>query len=328
MRNAGDVVLSARRLVTTFDTPSGRLRAVDGLDLHLRLGEVVCLVGESGSGKSVTGLSLMGLIDPPGHVTCDEFWFDGHDLTTLPESEMERLRGRRIAMIFQEPLSALNPSRRVGDQIAEVLRIHGLASRAEATRRAVELLGRVGIDDAQLRARSYPHQLSGGQRQRVTIAIACIGSPRLIIADEPTTALDVTVQTQILDLLTEMQTSLGSALLFITHDLGIVAELADRVVVLYVGQVVEEAAVEDLYRTPGHPYTVGLLASVPDVDAPRKRGVALAAIPGTVPNLLEVGTGCRFRERCDRAHDRCGAEPPMITLSEGHRVRCWLYAGR
>lgn len=328
MRNAGDVVLSARRLVTTFDTPSGRLRAVDGLDLHLRLGEVVCLVGESGSGKSVTGLSLMGLIDPPGHVTCDEFRFDGHDLTTLPESEIERLRGRRIAMIFQEPLSALNPSRRVGDQIAEVLRIHGLASRAEATRRAVELLGRVGIDDAQLRARSYPHQLSGGQRQRVTIAIACIGSPRLIIADEPTTALDVTVQAQILDLLTEMQTSLGSALLFITHDLGIVAELADRVVVLYAGQVVEEAAVEDLYRTPGHPYTVGLLASVPDVDAPRKRGVALAAIPGTVPNLLEVGTGCRFRERCDRAHERCGAEPPMITLSEGHRVRCWLYAGR
>ncbi|MCC7047031.1 MAG: ABC transporter ATP-binding protein [Alphaproteobacteria bacterium] len=328
MRSTGDVVLSARRLVTTFDTPRGCLRAVDGLDLDLRLGEVVCLVGESGSGKSVTGLSLMGLIEPPGSVTCEELRFDGHDLVALSESEMNHLRGRSIAMIFQEPLSALNPSRRVGDQIAEVLTTHGLASRAEAMRRAVEFLGRVGIDNAPLRARSYPHQLSGGQRQRVTIAIACIASPKLIIADEPTTALDVTIQAQILDLLTEMQTSLGSALLFITHDLGIVAELADRVVVLYAGQVVEEAAVEDLYGNPGHPYTIGLLASVPDVDTPRKRGINLPDIPGTVPNLLDIGMGCRFRERCDRAHERCAAEPPLIALSEGHRVWCWLHAGR
>lgn len=193
---------------------------------------------------------------------------------------------------------------------------------------AIEFLGKVGITDPALRARSYPHQLSGGQRQRVTIAIACIANPSLIIADEPTTALDVTIQAQILDLLMDMQASLRSALLFITHDLGIVAEIADRVVVLYAGQAVEEAPVEALYGRPGHPYTIGLLKSVPDVDLPRRRGIAMNAIPGAVPNLLELGPGCRFRERCDRAHARCAEEPPMIELAVDHRVRCWLHAGR
>jgi len=328
MSAGGALLLSARNLTTTFDTPSGRVRAVDGIDLDLRLGEVVCLVGESGSGKSVTGLSLMGLIDPPGQVTCETLDFDGSDLVSLPEAEMDRLRGREMAMIFQEPLSALNPSRRVGDQIAEVLRIHSLAARAAAMDRAVELLGQVGIPDAGSRARSYPHQLSGGQRQRVMIAIACICSPKLIVADEPTTALDVTVQAQVLDLLMDMQARIGSALLFITHDLGVVAEIADRVVVLYAGQVVEEADVADLFGSPAHPYTAGLLASVPNVDAPRRRGIALPAISGTVPNLLELGPGCRFRDRCGQAHDRCAEAPPLIDLARGHRARCWLHADR
>ena len=327
MTNGGERLLSARNLVTTFDTPSGRVRAVDGVDLDLHSSEVVCLVGESGSGKSVLGLSLLGLIDPPGQVSCETLRFDGRDLVSLPEPEMDRLRGREIAMIFQEPLSALNPSRRVGDQIAEVLRVHSLASPAEAMDRAVEWLGLVGIEDAKSRARSYPHQLSGGQRQRVTVAIACICNPKLIIADEPTTALDVTVQAQVLDLLMDMQARMGSALLFITHDLGVVAEIADRVVVLYAGQVVEEAEVHDLYSRPAHPYTIGLLASVPDVEKPRKPRTPLSAIPGSVPNPLELDAGCRFRNRCSKAHDRCVQEPPMIDLQDGHRVRCWLHGG-
>jgi peptide/nickel transport system ATP-binding protein/oligopeptide transport system ATP-binding protein len=324
---SAEPLLSVRKLMTTFETPLGRVRAVDGIDLDVRLGEVVCLVGESGSGKSVTGLSLMRLIEPPAQVTCEVLRFDGRDLVSLPEPEMNRLRGREIAMIFQEPLSALNPSRRVGDQIAEVLRIHSLASRSEAMERAVEFLEQVGIQDAGARARDYPHQLSGGQRQRVTIAIACICTPKLIIADEPTTALDVTVQAQVLDLLTSILARMGSALLFITHDLGVVAEIADRVAVLYAGQVMEEAAVEDLYCRPAHPYTIGLLGSVPDVDKPRKRGEPLSAIAGSVPNPLELDAGCRFRNRCGRVHDRCALEPPMIDLRVGHRVRCWLHAG-
>ena len=327
MTGDGERLLSVHNLVTTFETPSGRVRAVDGVDLDVRPGEVVCLVGESGSGKSVLGLSLLGLIDPPGRVSCETLRFAGRDLMLLPEPEMESLRGREIAMIFQEPLSALNPSRRVGDQIAEVLRVHSLASRAEAMDRAVEWLGDVGIEDAKARARSYPHQLSGGQRQRVTIAIACICSPKLIIADEPTTALDVTVQAQVLDLLMDMQARMRSALLFITHDLGVVAEIADRVVVLYAGQVVEEAEVRDLYGRPAHPYTIGLLASVPDVEKPRMPGIPMFAIPGSVPNPLDLDAGCRFRNRCDKAHDRCVRAPPMIDLQQGHRVRCWLHAG-
>jgi oligopeptide/dipeptide ABC transporter ATP-binding protein len=320
------LLLSTRGLVTCFDTPGGRLNAVDGVDLDLHLGEVVCLVGESGSGKSVTGLSLMRLVDPPGQVSARTLRFTGRELMELSESEMDRLRGREMAMIFQEPLSALNPARRVGDQIAEVLRVHSLASRSEAMERAVAMLAEVGIDDPGTRARAYPHQLSGGQRQRVTIAIACIANPTLIIADEPTTALDVTVQAQVLDLIMRMQTRLGSGLLFITHDLGIVAEIADRVLVLYAGQVVEEAAVEDLYRRPAHPYTAGLLASVPDVDSPRRRGMPLPAIPGRVPGPFELDTGCRYRGRCAEAHDRCLKEPPLIELAQGRRVRCWLHA--
>ncbi len=325
MRKDPEILARMEGLVTTFQTPSGTVRAVDGVDLEIRRGEVVCLVGESGSGKSVTGLSLMRLIEPPGQVTAKSITFAGRDLLTLPEHEMNRMRGRDMAMIFQEPLTALNPSRRVGDQIAEVIRVHSDVSRTEATARAVDLLDRVGIPDPAIRARAYPHQLSGGQRQRVMIAIACACSPSLVIADEPTTALDVTIQAQILELLLAMQADLGSALLFITHDLGIVAEIADRVIVLYAGQVVEESGVLDLFRAPAHPYTAGLLASVPDVDAPRNRDRRLAGVPGNVPSPSELGFGCRFRERCEHAHARCTEVPPVVEIGSGRQVRCWLH---
>lgn len=268
-------VLSVRGLVTEF--AHGAVRAVDDVSFDIRRGEVVCLVGESGSGKSVTGLSLMRLIDPPGRVS-GKVEFQGRDLFALPEAEMNCIRGAQIAMIFQEPMTALNPAKRVGDQIAEVLRIHEGLSNKVAAERAVALLDRVGIRNPAARARAYPHQLSGGMRQRVMIAIACAAKPALIIADEPTTALDVTVQAQVLDLLFEMQAELGSALLFVTHDLGVVAEIADRVVVLYRGKVVEQGGVAEIFTAPVHPYTKALLAAAPDVDAPRVVGRRFALL--------------------------------------------------
>ncbi|WP_066474685.1 ABC transporter ATP-binding protein [Bosea sp. WAO] len=270
-------LLSVRGLVTEFATPAGPVRAVDDVSFDIRRGEVVCLVGESGSGKSVTGLSLMRLIEPPGKVQ-GQVSFQGRDLFALSEAEMNRVRGAQIAMIFQEPMTALNPARRVGDQIAEVLRIHTGLPRKAAAERAVALLERVGIRNPAARARAYPHQLSGGMRQRVMIAIACALKPALIIADEPTTALDVTVQAQVLDLLFEMQAELGSALLFVTHDLGVVAEIADRVVVLYHGKVVEQGDVAQIFSAPEHSYTKALLAAAPDVDAPRVAGRRFATL--------------------------------------------------
>ena len=278
-----DVLLSVRGLITEFATPGGPVRAVDDIGFDIRRGEVVCLVGESGSGKSVTGLSLMRLIEPPGRVE-GQVSFQGRDLFALPEAEMNRIRGAGIAMIFQEPMTALNPSRRVGDQIAEVLRIHTGVSRKAAAERAVALLERVGIREPAARAKAYPHQLSGGMRQRVMIAIACALKPALIIADEPTTALDVTVQAQVLDLLFEMQAELGSALLFVTHDLGVVAEIADRVVVLYRGKVVEQGDVAQIFSAPAHPYTKALLAAAPDVDAPRVAGRRFATLAAPAPS--------------------------------------------
>jgi peptide/nickel transport system ATP-binding protein len=285
--NSEAPLLSVNGLVTSFATPDGFVRAVDDISFDIRRGEVVCLVGESGSGKSVTGLSLMRLIDPPGRVE-GSVRFQERDLLTLPEAEMNRIRGARIAMVFQEPMTALNPARRVGDQIAEVLRIHAALSPKQAMERAIALLGRVGIRNPSARARAYPHELSGGMRQRVMIAIACAASPDLIIADEPTTALDVTVQAQVLDLLFEMQAELGSAMLFVTHDLGVVAEIADRVVVLYRGKVVEQGDVAQIFSAPAHPYTRALLAAAPDVDAPRLPGRRFSTMVEAMPELADA----------------------------------------
>jgi peptide/nickel transport system ATP-binding protein len=282
--SGGETLLSVRGLVTRFASARGTVRAVDDVSFDVRRGEVVCLVGESGSGKSVTGLSVMRLIDPPGVVE-GSILFKGRELLSLPEEEMNRIRGAEIAMVFQEPMTALNPARRVGDQIAEVLRIHGTLSAKLAADRAVALLDRVGIRNPAARAMAYPHELSGGMRQRVMIAIACAAEPALIIADEPTTALDVTVQAQVLDLLFEMQAELGSAMLFVTHDLGVVAEIADRVVVLYRGKVVEQGDVAQIFSAPKHPYTAALLASAPDVDAPRVRGRRFPTLADTMPEL-------------------------------------------
>lgn len=325
MTTATDNLVEVRGLVTAFATSRGLVRAVDGVELTIRRGETVCLVGESGSGKSVTGQSLMRLIEPPGSILEGRILMSGRDLLALSEADMNTIRGREIGLVFQEPMTALNPGRRAGEQIAEVLRIHLALSRKDAMQRAIELLAQVGIPHPELRACAYPHQLSGGQRQRVMIAIAIACKPALIIADEPTTALDVTVQAQILELLIDLQHDLGSALLFITHDLGVVAEIADRVVVLYAGQVVEDGPVKGLFHKPLHPYTQGLLACVPDVDAPHESGRALSAIPGVVPSLLDIGEGCRFRERCAHAHARCEAMPPLAEVEEGRRVRCWLH---
>lgn len=270
MTTPHDVLLEVRNLQTVFETREGDVRAVDGVSFTLRRGEVVCLVGESGSGKTVTGFSIMGLVDVPGRVAADALSFDGLDLLTLSPEVFDGLRGRRIAMIFQEPMSALNPSMRVGEQIAEVIRIHERGvSQAQAMARAVALLERVGIREAARRARAWPHELSGGMRQRVMIAIACALSPDLIIADEPTTALDVTVQAQVLELLFSIQAETGSAVLFITHDLGVVAEIADRVIVMRQGRIVEEGPVEQIFAAPQADYTRALLAAVPNVDARR-----------------------------------------------------------
>ncbi|MNQ17995.1 Oligopeptide transport ATP-binding protein OppD [compost metagenome] len=276
-RDAEEALLTVRNLSVNFDTAQGVVAAVRGVDLTVRRGEVVCLVGESGSGKSVTGFSLMGLVDPPGRVAADELRFDGHDLLRASDTDMDALRGKDIAMVFQEPMTALNPGRSVADQIAEVLRIHEAGiSRKQAWDRAVALMDRVGIRDPAQRANAYPHELSGGMRQRIMIAIACALTPKLIIADEPTTALDVTVQAQVLQLLFSMQAETGAAVLFITHDLGVVAEIADQVVVMQAGRVVEKGDVARIFHQPRHPYTQALLAAVPNVDAPRDRARRLA----------------------------------------------------
>ena len=274
-----EALLTVRNLAVSFDTRQGVVAAVKGVDLTVLRGEVVCLVGESGSGKSVTGLSLMGLVDPPGRVTADALRFNGLDLMGASDRDINALRGKDISMVFQEPMTALNPGRTVGSQIAEVIRIHERAGREHAWNRAVDLLQRVGIREPAQRAKAYPHELSGGMRQRVMIAVACALTPKLIIADEPTTALDVTVQAQVLELLFSLQEEAGAAVLFITHDLGVVAEIADRVVVMQAGRVVEEGDVRQIFEQPRQAYTQGLLAAVPDVDAPRDRTRRLSQRP-------------------------------------------------
>jgi peptide/nickel transport system ATP-binding protein len=316
-------LLSIRDLRTWFYTEAGVARAVDGVSFDIAAGETLGLVGESGSGKSVTALSILRLIQPPGRIESGSvIEFDGKDIVTLGDAEIRDIRGNRISMIFQEPMSALNPVFTVGDQVAEVARVHAGVSRKEAWDRAVEMLALTGIPDAESRAKQYPHQLSGGMRQRVLIAMALMMKPALVIADEPTTALDVTIQAQILDLLVDLQKKIGTSILMITHDLGVIAETASRVIVMYAGAVVEQAEVDSLFAKPHHPYTEGLMHSMPHIGHDQER---LNVIPGTVPAPTEWPSGCRFRERCPYSWDRCETEhPPLYQIGEDHVSRCHL----
>jgi oligopeptide/dipeptide ABC transporter ATP-binding protein len=316
-------LLTVADLRTYFYTSAGVARAVDGVSFTIAAGETLGIVGESGCGKSVTALSILRLIQQPGRIEANSrISFEGTDLLQLDDSGIRHIRGNRIAMIFQEPMTALNPVFTVGDQIAEVVRVHSNASRRAAWDRAVEMLTIVGIPAPAERARSYPHQLSGGMRQRVLIAMALVMSPALVIADEPTTALDVTIQAQILELLADLQQRLGTSILMITHDLGVIAEVASRVVVMYGGEVVEEARVETLFAEPHHPYTEGLLHAMPRVGRRQDR---LAVIPGNVPPPTAWPSGCRFRDRCPYAWDRCEREhPPLYQIGVGHTSRCHL----
>ncbi len=323
MRN--DSLLTVEGLQTHFFTEEGVVRAVDGVTLSVRPGETLGLVGESGCGKTVTALSILRLIpDPPGRIVGGTISFDGRDLLRLPEEEIRKIRGSSISMIFQEPMTSLNPVFTVGEQVAEGIRHHQKVSRREAWDRAIEGLRRVKIADPVRRAREYPHQLSGGMRQRVMIAMALALGPRLLIADEPTTALDVTIQAQILELLLGLQEEMKMAVMLITHDLGVIAETADRVLVMYAGRVVEEAVVKDLFDNPLHPYTQGLLESLPRLEA-GKGGRRLTAIPGLVPNLLELPVGCKFAPRCSKAVGECWpTEPELREIRPGHWARCIL----
>jgi oligopeptide/dipeptide ABC transporter ATP-binding protein len=316
-------LLHVENLRTYFYTEAGVARAVDGVAFDIGAGETVGVVGESGCGKSVTALSILRLIRPPGRIEPgSRIEFRGRDLATLSEREMRDVRGAQVAMVFQEPMSALNPVFTVGDQVAEVVRIHGKGSRKDAWNRAVDMLETVGIPDAAERAHEYPHQLSGGMRQRVVIAMALVMNPALVIADEPTTALDVTIQAQILELLSNLQRKFGTSILLITHDLGVVAESVSRVIVMYGGEVVEQADVRDLFARAHHPYTEGLLRAMPHMGQQRER---LATIPGTVPPATAWPAGCRFHDRCPYAWDRCEREhPPLYQIGASHVSRCHL----
>jgi oligopeptide/dipeptide ABC transporter ATP-binding protein len=315
-------LLSVAHLTTGFDQDGRFVPAVIDVSFGVAAGETLCLVGESGSGKSLTALSIMRLIQSPGRIASGRIVFKGRDLLTLPEREMQRVRGAEIGLIFQEPMTALNPVYTIGNQIEETLRIHGRATRANARQKAIELLTTVSVPEPESRVRDYPHQLSGGLRQRALIALALACGPALLIADEPTTALDVTIQAQILDLLRDLQKRLGLALLLITHDLGVVAEMADRVAVMYAGRIVEESPVEPLFAEPKHPYTRGLMASIPG-GAP---GARLKAIQGTVPGLGQLPSGCAFEPRCPDRFEPCPIAPPGATdLGLGRTARCYLH---
>jgi oligopeptide/dipeptide ABC transporter ATP-binding protein len=320
-------LLEVRNLKTYFFTEDGVIKAVDGVDFYVRPGEVLGLVGESGCGKSVTSLSIMRLIGTPGKIVDGEMLFEGRDLVKASEAEMMKIRGNRISMIFQQPQSALNPVFRAGDQISEVLQIHQGLDKKNRRQRAVEMLRMVGIPEPERRAEAFPHELSGGMAQRVMIAMALACAPDLLIADEPTTALDVTIQAQILDLMRDLRAKIGSAVILITHDLGVIAEMADRVAVMYAGEIVEESPVAQLFDSPHHPYTIGLIGSVPVLGKVRDR---LDVIPGSVPNLVNLPPGCRFAPRCQARIDYnlsiCTEKrPPLADIAEGHKARCWLY---
>jgi len=316
-------VLEVDGLEVTFPTEAGAVKAADKVSFALATGTTLGLVGESGCGKTVTALSLLGLVPPPGRTTSGRVRFGGEDLLEMPERRLEDIRGKAISMIFQEPMSALNPVFPIGAQIAEGLLIHTSMDKAEAREAALAMLERVGIADAAARANDYPHQLSGGMRQRAMIAIALICRPSVLIADEPTTALDVTIQAQILDLMVEMQREMGLAILFISHNLAVVSEVADEIMVMYAGKVVERAPAEALFAAPLHPYTRGLIETIP--GEPRDR---LPAIPGMVPSLSALAAGCRFAERCPLAEEKCRADEPELTPSGGDRwAACWLADG-
>ena len=326
-KSDNSTLLEVRNLKTHFFTEDGIVKAVDGVDFVVRRGEVLGLVGESGCGKSVTSLSILRLVDKPGKVVAGEVEFEGKNLLDLDDAEMVGIRGERISMIFQQPQSSLNPVFTIGDQIVEVFEIHQEMEQEEAWKKTIDLLRLVGIPDAEQKANAYPHELSGGQAQRVMIAMALALNPQLLIADEPTTALDVTIQAQILDLLRDLQSRTNTAVILITHDLGVIAEMADRVAVMYAGRIVEQTDVETLFAQPLHPYTQGLIASIPVLGNVRDR---LSTIPGNVPNLIDLPAGCKFAARCP-AREEYGleicrqVEPDLISIDEGHTVRCWLY---
>ena len=327
MADKNQPLLEVKNLKTYFFTEDGVVKAVDGIDFKVFPGEVFGLVGESGCGKSVTSLSAMRLISKPGKVVEGEVCFDGQDLLKLTEAEMTHVRGNRISMIFQQPQTALNPVFKVGDQIAEVLNIHQDLGKEAGWKRAIELLKMVGIPEAERRASAFPHELSGGMAQRVMIAMALACVPELLIADEPTTALDVTIQAQILDLMRDLRNKVGASVILITHDLGVIAEMAERVGVMYAGLIVEQTDVKTLFAKPLHPYTQGLLGSIPVLGKIKER---LDVIPGNVPNLINMPAGCRFAPRCrarlDYQLQACTEiEPDLIDVAAGHSVRCWLY---
>jgi oligopeptide/dipeptide ABC transporter ATP-binding protein len=321
--NPAEALLQVKNLRTSFFTADGVVHAVDNVSFNVRKGEALALVGESGCGKSVTAMSIMRLVAPPGKITGGEVRFKGRNLADLSEKDMRHVRGNDIAMVFQEPMTSLNPVFKIGDQVAEAIRVHRKVSKKEARRQAGDMLELVSIPDPIKRLDDYPHQLSGGMRQRVMIAMALSCDPELLIADEPTSALDVTIQAQIMELLASLQKRLGLAILLITHDLGVVAEFCERIIVMYTGRIVEEAPVRDLFANPAHPYTRGLLKSLPSVAGAEKR---LPTIKGMVPPLTALPPGCKFNPRCPDVMPIClGNEPARMIVSEGHDARCYLH---
>jgi oligopeptide/dipeptide ABC transporter ATP-binding protein len=318
----GETLLEVKNIVTEFRTADGQLPAVRDVSFSIQKGETLCIVGESGCGKSITSLSVIGLLPSNGKITSGEVLFEGNPIHNLSAEKMRQIRGNKISMIFQEPMTALNPVLTIGFQIREPLMLHHKLSKSEATKQGIELLKQVGIPYPEKRMNQYPHELSGGMRQRVMIAIALSCNPGLLIADEPTTALDVTIQAQILDLMNDLKSKYNMGVMMITHDMGVVAEVADRVMVMYAGKKVEEGNVEEIFENPKHPYTIGLLNSVPNVDDPN---FELEPIPGTLPSLSEQITGCRFHARCKFATDICRSqEPPVFSVTDTHKVSCWL----
>ncbi len=316
-------ILKIKNLTTSFATPNGIIRAVDNASIELGQGETLAVVGESGCGKTVLSLSIMGLIpDPPGRITDGQVIYKDQDLVLLTDKQMQKIRGNHLSMIFQEPMTSLNPVFKIGEQIGEALRLHKGLDQYEAAQAAVEALALVGMPNPQTRINSFPHELSGGMRQRVMIAMALACNPEILIADEPTTALDVTIQAQILRLLDDMKKKINGSIMLITHDLGVVARVATRVAVMYAGQLVECSNINDLFKEPLHPYTKGLLVSVPKLGS----RADLTPIPGNVPPLNNLPTGCRFHPRCQYAFDKCKRLPPKLTVKEGREIRCWLHA--